>query len=71
MVRAKTVYRQTNKLPPGGGACWWCNAHLYRRRGLWSYAVIHEDGYDRAVHLRQCAGSDYKFRCELDLRCAT
>ena len=47
------------RTPPGGGACWWCNAKLYqRRRQEWIYAVFMEDGHERSVHVRQCNGSD-------------
>ena len=46
------------RVPPGGGACHWCNGRLYRRGDKWSYAIIFEDGYERGVHLSQCCGSD-------------
>jgi hypothetical protein len=53
---------ESDMTPIGGGACHWCSAQLYRRGKTWVYALVEEDGYKRAVHLRQCSGPDADLR---------
>ncbi len=64
------IYRRGEKLPPGGGACHWCSRRLYRSGKRWNWAQVEEDGYMRAVHLRQCYGPDAGNRpwCDIELR---
>lgn len=60
----EAVYRRQYATPPGGGSCHWCSARLYRKRGLWTFAEILEDGHARAVHVPDCMGQDFENRPE-------
>lgn len=57
----------TEKIPPGGGACWWCNNSLWNKGKTWTYAEIHDLGHKRAVHLKLCNGSDADQRKKIRL----
>jgi len=54
----KLHQKKSKEIPPGGGACYWCDGQLYRNSKTkeWTYLEIEDNGYTRSVHVHQCGG---------------